>query len=54
MRRIRSAQRVLALLKPLLEDEKLLKVGQNFKDRGILATIDGGQVVKFDMLNLIF
>ena len=33
-----SRERALALLKPLLEDEKLLKVGQNLKyDRGILA-----------------
>jgi DNA polymerase-1 len=32
-------ERVLALLKPLLEDEKVLKVGQNLKyDRGILQT----------------
>ena len=32
-----SRERVLELLKPLLEDEKLLKVGQNLKyDRGIL------------------
>jgi DNA polymerase-1 len=31
-------ERVLELLKPLLEDEKALKVGQNLKyDRGILA-----------------
>ncbi len=30
-------ERVLELLKPLLEDEKVLKVGQNLKyDRGIL------------------
>ena len=34
-------ERVLALLKPLLEDEKVLKVGQNLKyDRGILANYD--------------
>ena len=34
-------QRVLALMKPLLEDEKCLKVGQNLKfDRGILANYD--------------
>lgn len=34
-------ERVLALLKPLLEDEKQLKVGQNLKyDRGILANYD--------------
>ncbi len=40
MRRIRSRD-VLALLKPLLEDEKVLKVGQNLKyDRGILANYD--------------
>ncbi|BCA41960.1 DNA polymerase I [Kluyvera ascorbata ATCC 33433] len=33
-----SRERALELLKPLLEDEKLLKVGQNLKyDRGILA-----------------
>jgi DNA polymerase-1 len=33
-----SRERVLELLKPLLEDEKYLKVGQNLKyDRGILA-----------------
>ncbi|MDX6042007.1 DNA polymerase I [Scandinavium lactucae] len=33
-----SRERVLELLKPLLEDEKCLKVGQNLKyDRGILA-----------------
>ncbi|HEY2454829.1 MAG TPA: DNA polymerase I [Scandinavium sp.] len=33
-----SRERVLELLKPLLEDEKRLKVGQNLKyDRGILA-----------------
>ena len=33
-----SRDRALELLKPLLEDEKLLKVGQNLKyDRGILA-----------------
>ena len=33
-----SRERTLELLKPLLEDEKLLKVGQNLKyDRGILA-----------------
>ncbi|MFP5597195.1 DNA polymerase I [Kluyvera sp. 142486] len=33
-----SRERALALLKPLLEDETLLKVGQNLKyDRGILA-----------------
>lgn len=32
-----SRERVLALLKPILEDEKALKVGQNLKfDRGIL------------------
>ncbi|XTZ38382.1 DNA polymerase I [Salmonella enterica] len=32
-----SRERVLELLKPLLEDEKLLKVGQNLKyDRGVL------------------
>lgn len=34
-------ERVLELLKPLLEDEKCLKVGQNLKfDRGILANYD--------------
>ncbi len=34
-------ERVLTLLKPLLEDEKVLKVGQNLKyDRGILANYD--------------
>lgn len=34
-------ERVLGLLKPLLEDEKCLKVGQNLKfDRGILANYD--------------
>ena len=34
-------ERVLALLKPLLEDETRLKVGQNLKyDRGILANYD--------------
>ncbi|MFV0262159.1 MAG: DNA polymerase I [Kluyvera sp.] len=33
-----ARERVLELLKPLLEDDKLLKVGQNLKyDRGILA-----------------
>ncbi len=33
-----SRERALELLKPLLEDEKALKVGQNLKyDRGILA-----------------
>lgn len=33
-----TRQRALALLKPILEDEKVLKVGQNLKyDRGILA-----------------
>ena len=33
--------RVLELLKPLLEDDKILKVGQNLKyDRGILANYD--------------
>ncbi|MGU3416277.1 DNA polymerase I [Enterobacteriaceae bacterium C34A] len=33
-----SRERVLELMKPLLEDEKCLKVGQNLKyDRGILA-----------------
>ncbi|HHT0278907.1 TPA: DNA polymerase I [Klebsiella oxytoca] len=33
-----SRDRVLELLKPLLEDDKILKVGQNLKyDRGILA-----------------
>ena len=33
-----SRERALELLKPLLEDEKVLKVGQNLKyDRGILA-----------------
>ncbi|UNB79993.1 hypothetical protein MJK72_00810 [Klebsiella pneumoniae] len=32
---------MLTLLKPLLEDEKVLKVGQNLKyDRGILANYD--------------
>ena len=36
-----SRDRALALLKPLLEDEKCLKVGQNLKfDRGILANYD--------------
>lgn len=36
-----SLERALALLKPLLEDEKQLKVGQNLKyDRGILANYD--------------
>lgn len=36
-----SRERVLTLLKPLLEDENLLKVGQNLKyDRGILANYD--------------
>ncbi|MRS17191.1 DNA polymerase I [Enterobacteriaceae bacterium RIT691] len=36
-----SRERVLELLKPLLEDEKCLKVGQNLKyDRGILANYD--------------
>lgn len=35
---IPGADRVLELLKPLLEDDKVLKVGQNLKyDRGILA-----------------
>ncbi|AML37701.1 DNA polymerase I [Klebsiella aerogenes] len=34
-------ERVLELLKPLLEDDKVLKVGQNLKyDRGILANYD--------------
>jgi DNA polymerase I-like protein with 3'-5' exonuclease and polymerase domains len=34
-----SRERVLELLKPLLEDEKALKVGQNLKyDRGIGKT----------------
>ena len=38
MRRQISRERALELLKPLLEDEKALKVGQNLKyDRGILA-----------------
>ncbi len=38
MRPIKSRERALELLKPLLEDEKALKVGQNLKyDRGILA-----------------
>ena len=33
-----SRDRVIELLKPLLEDDSLLKVGQNLKfDRGILA-----------------
>jgi len=36
-----SLERTLTLLKPLLEDEKHLKVGQNLKyDRGILANYD--------------
>lgn len=36
-----SLERALELLKPLLEDEKRLKVGQNLKyDRGILANYD--------------
>ena len=36
-----SRERALELLKPLLEDEKCLKVGQNLKfDRGILANYD--------------
>lgn len=36
-----ARERVLALLKPLLEDANLLKVGQNLKyDRGILANYD--------------
>lgn len=36
-----SRERALELLKPLLEDETLLKVGQNLKyDRGILANYD--------------
>jgi len=36
-----SRERVLELMKPLLEDEKCLKVGQNLKyDRGILANYD--------------
>ncbi len=36
-----SRERALELLKPLLEDEKLLKVGQNLKfDRGILQNYD--------------
>ena len=37
MHQSRSRERVLELLKPILEDEKALKVGQNLKyDRGIL------------------
>ncbi|XNM79016.1 hypothetical protein ACLK19_26040 [Escherichia coli] len=37
-----SRERALELLKPLLEDEKALKVGQNLKyNRGILANYHG-------------